>query len=92
MYIKFKDDNVWETKQTDERTLVAFYRDRVGRQNNSIVERIFDEREYRLWKTYTHHNENNYPSFVYPMIYEAFRLGFDIVRRISDSKFIFERL
>ena len=75
--------------------LVCIYRKGVA--SSSLVEPIrdvtHDERRYRIWKIYTHHNDSTmHEPDVFPLIFYAISEGYEIVEKIRDGKYVFKKI
>jgi hypothetical protein len=92
--VRFNQGNVWEIYHNkEEDKLVASYRKDFHDPNFEIVDIKHNEYNYRLWKTFTRYNDGY--SFIpdaFPMIYYAHVEGYDLVKKVRETRIIFERV
>lgn len=86
--------NIWEVKKNGkEDKMTAIYRGRLSTVSGTIDDVVIDERRYRLWKTFTNHNDGTtHMPDVFPLIYHMYSQGYEVLTRIRDSKYTFERI
>lgn len=90
MFVRFSNDNIWEIRHSDE-TVTAFYRKGLILKDEEVKDVHHPEREYRLWKAYFNNQDDHLPD-AFPLIFMAKSEGFDMIKRIHDTKYIFNRL
>lgn len=95
MYLRFGNNpnNVWEIKNNSEDRITAIYRGRLSSVSGTIDDVVIEERNYRLWKVFTNHNDGTtHMPDAFPLIYHMYTNGFEIPTKIRDSKYVFERI
>jgi hypothetical protein len=89
--VRFSQYNIWEIRNTDPDSIIAYYRKGIIVPDSEIKDVHHDDRDYRLWKTYFNNELDHMPE-AFPMIFYAIEEGYEIIKRIQDSKYVFKRL